>query len=134
MTFFFVVWTGVVVVLCRSDAPIFFPIIFGAFDLLFALLLVGAWFGQSRVAADGAALTVTRRWLFVKRERRFRQDEVREIFTKSGMTSGNKVWLDLKARTDTHNEVPLASSIASRAEAEWLARKISEALGLGKQP
>jgi len=46
---FVVLWTGICVGLCYSDAPVLFPIMFGLTDLLMLWGVCDAWFWHGRV-------------------------------------------------------------------------------------
>lgn len=114
---FFALFTGI------------FPVVFGGVGLLLALVGADLWFRRTRLVADSFSLTKTQQWLFLKRQREFRSGEVREIFTKVGMTSGQKAYHDLQARLDSGREVTLASGIGSKVEADWLVAELKRVLG-----
>lgn len=114
---FFALFTGV------------FPVVFGGVGLLLSIVCADLWLRRTRLVANGLSLTVTKQWLFLKRQREFRSGELREIFTKVGMTSGQKAYHDLKARLDSGKEITLASAIGSKAEADWLVAELKRTLG-----
>ena len=105
-----------------------FPVVFGGVGLLLAFVGADLWFRRTRLVADGFSLTKTQQWLFLKQRREFRSGEVREIFAKVGMTSGQKAFHDLKARLDSGREVTLASGIGSKPEADWLVAELKRVL------
>ena len=106
-----------------------FPVVFGGVGLLLAFVGADLWFRRTRLVADGFSLTKTQQWLFLKQRREFRSGEVREIFAKVGMTSGQKAFHDLKVRLDSGREVTLASGIGSKPEADWLVAELKRVLG-----
>jgi hypothetical protein len=81
------------------------------------------------LVVDSFSLKKTQQWLFLKRQQEFRGGEVREIFTKVGMTSGQKAYHDLKMRLASGKEVTLASGIGSKLEADWLVAELQRVLG-----
>ena len=122
-------------------------LIFGTFSL---------WFKSSRVTIDSTGVRAVNRYLFFSRTRRFDAGDVAQFATKAGMQSGSQVFQDLKLiAKDSENSfaasrekfqqtgqkpplkfqvsspggVTLASSIASKPEADWLVREMTKALG-----
>ena len=53
-------------------APFFFPLIFGAIDLLLILVVVAMWFGVSSVRVQGDTLVVARGLIFPWRQTSYR--------------------------------------------------------------
>jgi hypothetical protein len=99
------------------------------------------------------------RYLFLTRRRRFDAADVARFETSVGMTSGTKVFMDIrlvtraqagdfetaKAKYNETGQMPpfqiragnskgvaIASGIASAVEANWLVREMTRALGRGK--
>ena len=106
-----------------------FPLVFGAVALVLSLFCLDHWFHRTRVMADTSSLAVTHSWLFLKWSREFPVSEITELFTKTGMTSGQKQYHDLKARLRSGKEITLGSSVPNQAEAEWLLAELNLALG-----
>jgi hypothetical protein len=106
-----------------------FPLVFGAVALVLSLFCLDQWFHRTRVVADSSSLAVTHAWLFLKWSREFPVSEIVELFTKTGMTSGQKQYHDLKARLESGKEITLGSSMPNEAEAEWLLAELNRALG-----
>jgi len=106
-----------------------FPLVFGGVGLLLSIVCADLWLRRTRLVVDGLSLTRTQQWVFLKRQRQFRGGEIREIFTKVGMTSGQKAYHDLKASLDSGEEITLASAIGNKAEADWLVAELKRALG-----
>jgi hypothetical protein len=131
LVIFGLIWTGATVFMVRSSAPVLFPIVFGGFNILIVTLGFDVCCRHSRLVADRFTLTSTQRWLFLKRYREFRASEISELFLKAGMTSGTKVFHDLKVRLNSGQQFTLASGVVSRVEAEWLLSELRRALGRG---
>lgn len=156
VTVFLVIWSSAVWLMINKHAPILFPIIFGLIDILILLGCVSLWFKSSRVTVNGSGVTLNNRFLLFGRTRQFETGEIVRFDTKVGMTSGSKVFSDIKLVTRQSEEsfaarkaryeqtgqrppmnvkaydasgVTLASSIASNPEADWLVREMTRALG-----
>jgi hypothetical protein len=83
------------------------------------------------LVVDGYSLTRTQHWLLLKRRQEFRSAEIQSLFLKVGMTSGTKVYQDLKARLASGREITLASTLPNQAEADWLLAEVKRALKRG---
>jgi len=113
-----------------KHAPILFPIVLGLFDLLFVTLVISAWFSASRVVIAPEGLQRHKSSLLLRSRKTFRREEIRDIKLHIGMTSGTQAFYDLQVVTGAGGEATIASAIASKREAEWLAHKMKTALGL----
>ena len=157
VTAIFIVWNGFLWLMIVKKAPLMFPIVFGLFDVFILFGVVGAWFKSSRVTVDSAGVTAVNRWLLFGRTRQFVADEVAEIITQPGMQSGSKVYWAIKLVTraaadrfaadkanfqltgqmpsikmqitEARRGTVIASDVASKPEADWLAREMTKALG-----
>jgi hypothetical protein len=156
LTVFLVIWSGVVWLMSTHGAPIVFSIVFGLVDIFIFWGCVSLWFKSSRVTVNSSGVTLKNRFLLFGRTRQFDAGEIVRFDTKAGMTSGSKVFSDLKLVTPQSEEsfaarkaryqqagqspplnvkaydasgVTLASSIASKAEADWLVCEMTRALG-----
>jgi hypothetical protein len=157
LTVFFAVWSGFVWLMLEKSAPVMFPIIFGLVDVFIFFGLVNLWFKSVRVTASRDGVTAVSRWLLFSRTRRFAAGDIAEIITQPGMQSGSQIYWAIKLVTRAANdsfaankekyqrtgELPsvkmqireagrgtaLASGIASKPEADWLAREMTKALG-----
>jgi hypothetical protein len=105
-----------------------FPLVFGAVALVLSLFCLDHWLHRTRVMADTSSLAVTHSWLFLKWSREFPVSDIAELFTKTGMTSGQKQYRDIKARLASGKEITLGSSLPNQAEADWLLAELNRAL------
>ena len=124
LAFFTAIWTGAIVLMIKLKAPM----VFGLFDVLLLLGLIGIWTSASRVVADSSGLRVTSRWCFVPSNRVVPAAEVQSVEPKLSISSGAVTYYDLIAITNGGKKVKLASSIKGKKESEWLAREIQNAL------
>jgi hypothetical protein len=130
LTLFAAIWTAGVWFTIVKHAPIIFPIVLGLFDLLFLLIVSSVWFSASRVVIGPDALHRHKTWLFLRSRKKFLREEIKDIKLHIGMTSGTKAFYDLRIVTVFGRETTVASSIADKREAEWLAQEMKMALGL----
>jgi hypothetical protein len=105
-----------------------FPLVFGAVALVLTLICLDQWFHRTRVLADSSSLAVTHSWLFLKWSRKIPVSDIAELFTKTGMTSGQKQYRDMKVRLRSGKEITLGSSLPNESEAEWLLAELNRAL------
>jgi hypothetical protein len=139
--------------------PFFPEIILGLFAVILGCFSFASWFKSSRVTIDSDGVRTVNRYLFLTRRRRFDAADVARFETSVGMTSGTKVFMDIrlvtraqagdfetaKAKYNETGQMPpfqiragnskgvaIASGIASAVEANWLVREMTRALGRGK--
>ncbi len=157
ITAFYLVWTFFLWLMIVKKAPLLFPIVFGLFDVLILSGVLTAWFKSSRVTISRDGVATENRWLVFRRPRRFAAADIVEIITQPGMQSGTKVYWAIKLVTraasdrfatdkadfqptgqlpslkmqirEARRGTALASDIASKPEADWLAREMTKALG-----
>jgi len=156
ITLLMLVFNGAALLMHHLHAPVLFPIIFGLVGILLVLGTFNLWFKSSRVTIDSTGVRVTKRWLLLSRSRSFAANDIVRFDTRAGMQSGTTVFQDIKLVTkgsensfaaarekfqQTGQKPPLkfnisgsggfilASSIASRPEAGWLAQEMTKALG-----
>jgi hypothetical protein len=154
LTLFWLIWTGIVVLLFWKHAPLLFPLVFGVLDLLIGLWVSDLWFRRSRVVATPESATVQTSWLVFKKEHNIVVADITGISAQPGMTVGHSAYYDLKihVRDDNNFEaqkekfiqtgqkpplkfsvsdpsgITAANSIADKPEADWLVQQMSVAL------
>jgi len=130
ISFFLLIWSGAVWFMITQHAPLLFPIVFGAFELLLVWWAMNLWFGTTRVVAMPGSLTVTRGYCGLGRSRTVFAADVTEITTRKGMTSGTTVYTDIKIIRRQGNALTAGDSIQSVREAAWLAGAMARASGV----
>jgi hypothetical protein len=131
LTAFTLLWAGATWATVAFDAPLLFPIVFGAFGLLLVYGVIDQWIGVARVTADRAGVTVARGWIVPRGERLLRAADVKDVTTKIGGQSGRTPYYDLVIVTTAGKRVTAAGGLADKREAEWLAATLLAAVRTG---
>ncbi len=135
---------------------IIFSIGFGLFGLLLTCFAFSAWFKSCRVAVSSSGVEVTNHYLFFHRSRHFNASEIERFDIAAGSTSGTQTYWNIKliqrgqssfqenkARYQQSRQLPpmqlralaspdgatIATGMANRAEADWLVKQMTSALG-----
>jgi hypothetical protein len=106
--------------------------VFGLFDSLFIIFVVGMICKSSRIVVNALGLQSRQDWKFMKFNRQFTPTDLIGIKTTIGMTSNEKVYYDLKAFATNGRTFTLATSVPDKKEAEWLAAEMNRLLKLDK--
>ena len=130
ITVFTVIWTGVVVFLLGSDAPLFFPLVFGLVDLLIIYWTLWMWLGIAVVTADGDRVTVARGLLFASGRRQYDARSLTDVHVKVGMQSGNTPYYRIMFTDRVGKKIRAGWGIRDKREAEWLAQRLRDAVGI----
>ncbi len=135
LTVFTLIWSAAIWFMMRHGAPIFFPIIFGLFDLLLLYAVLQLWFGVSKVLIESGQVKVTSGflWLGVSKSLPCSQVENIEISigTQSGGRSGTPYY-NIELITNDTKKVSLGRAIKDKRQAEWLVRTMTDAVNQWK--
>jgi hypothetical protein len=126
---FTTLWTGLLWFMLVKEAPVIFPIVFGAFDLLLTAVVCQLLFHSVRVTANRSGIQVRHQFLLLSWTRTLRLAELQSITLKPGMQSGSRVFYDLKLETATGKTITAGSHIPDKKHAEWLVRRLQQAIG-----
>jgi hypothetical protein len=131
---FFVVWTVLLAVTLYAHAPLIFPIVWGFFDVLLLVWMVSLWAGTTRVVIGDGEVTIRSGMLGTALfTRRVAAADIETIRTDAGMTMGNTGYCRMQIRCHGSRTLDFGDGIPSRIEADWLAQRMREQLGLGKK-
>ena len=128
LTVFLAVWSAVIWFMLSQKAPILFPVVFGFFDLILVLIAAHIWTGTTRVLVNPAGVAVTNTVLGIPRTTAVAAQDIEDIKTKIGMTSGNTAYHDIKIQCRNGKNINAGSAIKDLLEAEWLAAEMMKAL------
>jgi hypothetical protein len=132
---FTIIWTAVCVFLVKMEAPLPFPIVFGLFNALFWLILIHYLTGRRRTLIASDAMKVSLRFLCFWSRRTVPAEDIHrvEIPVTSRAQSGSKHYLYYSVRVfyrgpRKERHVDVADMVGSKAEAQWIAAAVENAL------
>ncbi len=132
---FFVLWTGVLVLIFRLHAPFIFPIAFGVADLLIFYITMQLWFGTSDVIVTRSSVRVRSGLLGSGSFHEIPAAEVADIETairsQQGGSTGTPYYDIFLVRTDGQ-KTTLGQTLRDKNEAEWLVLQMRQVIGLQK--
>ncbi len=128
ITAFLVIWTGAIVLMWHLGAPIFFPIVFGLFELLLLYAAVDLWLYRSTIEASPAGLAVRSGFLVLGQPQWVPVDDIESIAPKSGMQSGNKVYYGIAVKRHGGKDLTAAKRLPSQRHAEAVIAEIEKDL------
>lgn len=131
LTVFTLIWAAALWATIAFDAPVIFPIVFGAFGILLLFLVIDQWMGVARVTADRDGVTIAKGWLVAGRERTLRAADVAEVTTQIGSQAGRTAYYDVTIVTAGGKRVTAGGGIPDKREAVWLAATVQAALRSG---
>jgi hypothetical protein len=130
---FTAVWTGVVYFLFRSNAPWFFPLVFGFFDLVLFFAVFHVVLGTARIRVGNGEIVSTTRILGIGSTKHYSVSEIDAIVPvtsgQQGTNQGESMYA-IRLRTKNGRRATLADEIASRQEARWIVSQIESLAGL----
>jgi hypothetical protein len=129
LTVFMLFWSVVVCFLFHVKAPWLFRVVFGLADVFLVHGCLNLWFKQSRVTFYSRGVRVAKHWLIFGRTRSFDTSNVARFDSKVGFTAGQQLYYDIELITRTEKKITVGTGIASKPEADWLAREMNGALG-----
>ena len=130
-TVLLLIWTGAVVFMVLNHAPLLFPLVFTALDLLMGIFVFDLWFRRSRVAVTPAQLQIVTAWLTLKKEVIIPVGDVASLKADIGATAGHAAYYDLRLKTRKGRELVLAKHLSHKPEADWLIRQMVGVLKRG---
>ncbi len=128
LTAFAALWAGAIWLTIALHAPIIFPIVFGAFGVLLAIVVLDAWLTVTRVTVGDGRVTVASGWLGANRERSFPVTEVADVTTKIGAQAGTTTYYDVTLVTTAGKRAAAGRGVRDKREAEWLAATLRAAI------
>jgi len=126
-TVFCLVWTGIVVLLVWKHAPLLFPLVFGALDLLMIAFSFDLWFRRSRVVIADAEIKIETAWLTFEKQSALKISDAANFTADVGATAGHSAYFDLRVQTRDGRELTLAKNLGHKPEADWLVRELTAA-------
>lgn len=122
-------WTCVVYFLAHSQAPIFFPIAFGLFDLLPIYMLTKSLGESFRIEAVNNQLILRHAWFGLATTIEIPYSDISQILAAT-QGQGAPPSYSLRLQTKSGKKITLADSIDDRQEARWVAAQLEKLVGL----
>jgi len=135
VTVFTLIWSTFIWFMMTHGAPIFFPIVFGLFDLLLLYAVLRLWFGVSKVLIESGQVKVTSGFLWLGVSKVIPCSQVEEIQISIGMQSGGRSgtpYYNVELITHAKKKVSLGRSIKDKRQAEWLATAMQDTVNQWK--
>ena len=128
---FLAIWSASTYVIFKEHAPLIFRIVWPVFEAILVLWVVSMMFGSTTVLIGDGELKVTWRFCGIPvSTRRVPSSEARDVRSIAGMTAGTTVYRRIQVRYGQREELNFGDGIKDPIEADWLATRIGEALGL----
>lgn len=130
---FFILWTGMLVVMTKFGAPGFFIFVFGLFDLLMLVIVADLLFGVTRLTVGGGSLIRLYSMFGLSRQTSIPCENISKLDLHISMqTSGRRgtPYYALRATFINGRTRDLVSGIRDKHQAEWLAAELRRAIGL----
>ncbi|HEY8240945.1 MAG TPA: hypothetical protein VIH35_05835 [Kiritimatiellia bacterium] len=128
ITVFFLLWTGVVILLANVDIPLIFPLVFGIFDLLLFYGVLDGWFGSARVEVGRGSVTLQSGLFGSGAVRNLAVSDIDRIQRAVGPQQGTAITHIVHVHTKDGKKHDAGRPLASPMQAEALAAVIRQAL------
>lgn len=128
---FLAIWSCVTYLIFKEHAPLIFRIMWPVFEAIVVVWVISLMFGTTTVLIGDGPLKVTRHLLGIPAStRRVPACDVLDIRSIAGMTAGTTVYRRIQVRYGRGEKFNFGDGIEDPIEADWLATKIAETLGL----
>jgi len=128
---FLAVWSGMTYLIFKEHAPLLFRIMWPVFEALVVLWVISLTFGTTTVLIGNGQLKMTWYLLGIPASmRRVPAGDVLDVCSIAGMTAGTTVYRRIQVRCGHGEKFNFGDGIEDPIEADWVATKIAETLGL----
>jgi hypothetical protein len=128
---FLAVWSAVTYLIFKEGAPLIFKVVWPALEAIVVVWVMALMFGSTNVLIGDGELKTMWRFLGIPiSTRRIPSGDVLDVRSIAGMTAGRTVYRRIQVRCRNTRELNFGDGIGDPIEADWLATKIGEALGL----
>ncbi|MGA2795944.1 MAG: DUF3592 domain-containing protein [Thermoguttaceae bacterium] len=125
---FWLLLSGMVVVLIYLQAPLFFPIVFGLFDVLLLLFVADMWFYKSAVDVSPQGLSVTGGLFGLGKTHWVDASDVAKIEPVQGMQSGQTAYYNIVVAYGAGKQITIGKRTASHRLATAVIGQIEQAM------
>jgi HEAT repeats len=126
-------WTAAIYFLWHSHAPLIFPIVFSAMDVLLVYACLRNFLATSRIRIGNGELSFTSKLLGIGGTRRVPIPEIDKIVAvTTGQTNGGRLnnGHSIRLVTKDTRRPTIVSDISSRQEARWIVSQLETLAGL----
>ncbi len=124
-------WTAIVYFLVHSQAPWFFALVFGFFDLFLIYALIRATMGSCRIEVGNGKIVFRRALLGIGGAREVPFSDIAQILAVTvAQQRGTKASYYVCLHTKDGRKLTLADAIDNRQEARWVAAQLEKLAGL----
>jgi hypothetical protein len=128
---FLAIWSCITYLIFKEHAPLFFRIMWPVFEAIVVVWVISLMFGTTTVLIGDGRLKVTWRVLGIPAStRRVPTGDVLDVRSIAGMTAGTTVYRRIQVHYGHGKKLTFGDGIEDPIEADWLATKIAETLGL----
>ena len=122
-------WTFLVYFLAHSQAPVFFAIVFGLFDLFLIYLLTKSLVESFRIEAGNGKLVFRHAWLGIGTTVEIPYSDIAQILAAT-IGQSTPPSYSVRLQTKSGQKIILADLIEDRQEARWIAAQLEKLVGL----
>jgi hypothetical protein len=112
----------------QFDAPLFFSIVFGLFDVLIFLILTDLWFYRSVIDVSPRGLAVTGGPFGLGATRQIEAADVKTLETERGMSSNQNVYYNLVVVRSNGARMTMGKRVRGQRLATAVMRQMEQAL------
>ena len=118
LTAFLAIWTGAIGLMLHLEAPLFFPIVFGFFELLLILFAFELWLWSSQIDVSSEQITIRSGIPFFTSQRTFTTADIKKMDVATGMQSGKTLYHDLRLIDVNDEKLLFGKRIANQVVAK----------------
>jgi hypothetical protein len=133
LTTFLLIWTGALSLQIAIDAPVFFPLLTGLFELLLLVITADLWLGTTTFTVGPHTVRCRQAIAGLGATRVIASTDIVKIDLHISMQTTGRTgtpYYEIRATTGPGRHRSLGSGIRNKAHAEWLAQEMRSAIGL----
>ena len=125
---FLLIWSGIVVLLWKYNAPFLFKIIFSLTNLFMIWAFLNMFFFHSRIEIYKNSITITKGLFFLSKKQSLDFSDIDSFKIKNSMSSGQKLYHSINVIAKDGQKILIAKNITNRRTAETIVQDIEKTL------